>query len=88
MQKNYGGKIMAIIPNIKHYSANRETLVRFLKDSANYILDNAEDLVGDNKRVSGFEVVIKVSVDCAPTIELNRNIITAGWEEYKKQRDE
>lgn len=67
----------------ERYSATKETLIRFVKDSAQYVLDNAEDLVGENKSMTGLDIKISVDVDCLPQVTLERRYVTAGWNEKR-----
>jgi len=65
------------------YSADRETLVKFVKESAEYILDNADDLVGNNRSMRGIDIIISVDVDSVPEVKLERRYVTAGWSQKK-----
>lgn len=61
------------------FIADREWLIDAVKEAGQYIIDNADDLVGNNRKQTGFDIVLKVDVDSVPVVELNRRMITAGW---------
>lgn len=67
----------------RKYSADRETLVKFVKESAEYILDNADDLVGNNRSMRGIDITISVDVNTVPEVKLKRRYVTAGWSQKK-----
>ena len=64
------------------YRCSKEEAVEQIKESAKYVEDKAEMLVGEFHRMSGLTITIRFSVDEIPTISVEKDYITAG---YKKE---
>lgn len=77
---------MATVNNT--FYVKRETLVRYIQESAQFILDNAEDLVGNYHAMTGLDITIGVDIQSAPEVTLNRRYITAGWNIRKQGFEE
>ena len=67
---------------------DRETLIRFIRESAQYVYDNADDLVGNMHALTDIDINIRVSIDELPNVTLNRQMITGGWDARRKRFSE
>ena len=67
---------------------DREMLIRFIRESAQYVYDNADDLVGNFHALRDIDINIRVSMDELPTVTLDRRMITGVWDAKRKMFSE
>ena len=60
---------------------SKEKAVEYIKDSAKFIYNHAESLLVEYDRMTGTEIVIRFSIDEAPTVHVEREYITLGYNE-------
>lgn len=63
------------------YRCSKEEAVEQIKESAKYVEDKAEMLVGEFHRMRGLTITIRFSADEVPTISVEKDYITAGYKE-------
>ena len=63
----------------KRFFASRDERVEYVKHIGQFILDNAEDIVGNYHCVISYDIVGHVDMESIPTVEVRRNHVVADW---------
>ena len=63
----------------KAFTASRDDMVRWMQYIGQFILDNAEDIVGNYHGVSGYDIIGHVDMHSLPTVEVKRSHCVADW---------
>lgn len=63
------------------FTLSKEEAVKYIKNSAKFIYNHAESLLGEYHKMTGAEIAIRFSVDELPTVNVKRNYIAAGYNE-------
>ena len=66
---------------VEKFTMSKEKAVEYIKGSAKFIYNHAESLLGEYHKMTGTKIVIRFSVDEAPTVHVEREYITLGYNE-------
>ena len=66
------------------FFASREEMVKYVKYIGQFILDNAEDIVGNYHSMTGIDVIGHADVESLPTVHVQRDHIVGNWNIRRK----
>lgn len=68
----------------KRFFASRDEMVEYVKFIGQFILDNADDIIGNYHCAISYDIVGHVDMESIPTVEVRRNHTVADWYNRRK----